>query len=196
MNYFYRFDYDLPISTVGQAKIEPSASEVEANIIRNATEGEANIAPSAADEEVNNDPFDPLIFHVYVHNLADKYGVPELERLAAAKFKAAGLQGWTKPEFADAIVEAYAAPDRRRELRDAVIAISHPRAKILFEHLNGARFREVTKTIPAFGGELAAMLATNVMPTTLKREASPVVEEEPGPGRWCNRRRRYRSLML
>ncbi|KAL1966560.1 hypothetical protein VTN77DRAFT_4482 [Rasamsonia byssochlamydoides] len=75
--------------------------------------------------------FSPMLFHVKVYQVADKYGVAALKRRAREEFAAAVQTGWeTKKEtedFAQAIIDAYAvtAANNDRGLRDPIVEVAH-----------------------------------------------------------------------
>ena len=104
--------------------------------------------------------FTPIVFDVYMHSIADKYNIDDLEKLAASKFSTRAREEWKTQAFADAIQLIFTqAADRQQELRKTVLDVCSKHAKKLHSKEYGAAFRAVALSVPEFGGELSGRLS-------------------------------------
>ena len=104
--------------------------------------------------------FSPIVFNVYVHSIADKYNIDDLEKLAVSKFSSRAKEEWNSQAFADAIQLVFGeAADRHGQLRETILNVCSKHAKELHSSEYGAAFRAVALSVPEFGGELSGRLA-------------------------------------
>lgn len=116
------------------------------------------------DEEVfqHQEGFSPLVLSIHLHTFADKYGIPALANLADAKFLRRAHTDWESPSLADAVCELWTmAPDKKKNMREAVIGVCAKRATALFASSNKqcVRLREVARYIPGFASDMMFQLA-------------------------------------
>lgn len=72
----------------------------------------------------------PMSFNIHVFTAADKYDMPALSRVAAAKFKTLAETKWATSEFIDIITDVYdcARADRNSIMRQIVVSVSQAHA--------------------------------------------------------------------
>ena len=76
----------------------------------------------------------PMIFHVKVYSIAEKYDVPMLKSQAREKFEKTAKTCWNMDDFPHALTEVYSSTPRTdRGLRDLVIDIVCRHIKALLE---------------------------------------------------------------
>ena len=103
----------------------------------------------------------PLLFHVKVYLIADKYFVGPLGSLALNKFRDAVLTTWYKDEFADAVAAIYGSTASSEDaFRKTIVAISKARAAYLFSEsdvveafdgtVQNSKFKRVASETPEF----------------------------------------------
>ncbi|KAK5710265.1 hypothetical protein LTR17_019035 [Elasticomyces elasticus] len=101
--------------------------------------------------------FQPLLFDVHIHIIADKYDLPGLAMLAVADFKMRAEVEWNTRTFAEAVFLVYgAATDRERDLRDIVVrAATQHAGELTSEWCDDEQaFCKVASTVPELGGAL------------------------------------------
>jgi speckle-type POZ protein len=76
----------------------------------------------------------PMIFHVKVYSIADKYDVPMLKSQAREKFEKVAETCWNMDDFPHALTEIYSSTPRTdRGLRDLAVEIVCRQIKTLLE---------------------------------------------------------------
>lgn len=117
----------------------------------------------------------PISFNVHMFSIADKYDMPALSRIAAAKFQTRANAEWASTQFADAIADVYACAgaDHYCVMRDIVLSVSIAHAQELLKGSSGIRFRETAKAVPDFGGELAIALVDGLIERPVDDEIVP-----------------------
>ncbi|KAI6815994.1 hypothetical protein KC340_g16499 [Hortaea werneckii] len=100
----------------------------------------------------------PLALDVKVYAVAGKYLLPNLQRLAAAKFEQRAKKEWQSEDFAEAITEIYDGPLESIILRATVAQIVTEHRMELFHPGEGSkRFISMAGKIPKFGRDLLVM---------------------------------------
>lgn len=99
----------------------------------------------------------PMLFHIKVYHVADKYGIPKLKQRAREKFKTMVQACWQTDEFPNAIAEAYTTtPQADRGLRDPLLEICQDHIDDLLRH---DEFCQVLDEIVGFAADLVPCLA-------------------------------------
>lgn len=120
------------------------------------------------------------LFSVSVYALADKYDVPKLGSLVAAKLNHWAGDHWMETSFTEVVREIYTnAVDRKHELQHAVVSVAVRNSQSLFLYRRHAEFREVAATLPGFTMALASDMATERVdsPISLPSEVSEVARQ-------------------
>jgi hypothetical protein len=111
------------------------------------------------DEKANH--FTPMLFSVHVNTIADKYNIPALVELAAAKFAARAEKEWNTEDFANAIDEMYTTSTQSKQaMQQSAIDAALINSRELYEKESGKLFREVADRTSTFISALAAGLAS------------------------------------
>ena len=100
----------------------------------------------------------PMIFHVKVYSIADKYDVVALKSQAKEKFEKAAQSCWNMEDFPPAISEVYSStPATDRGLRDLVVEIvcTHIDALLLRQD-----FRNVLEETIGFAADVTQFIAS------------------------------------
>lgn len=130
-------------------------------------------------------PMSPLIFHVKVYSIADKYDVPMLKSLARGKFEKAVKTCWDMDDLPHAITEIYSSTPRTdRGLRELVVETVCKHKDTLMEKQD---FQNVLEETVGFAADVSRYLASgNVLPKANGRYNCPncgkVVEAAFSPG--------------
>ncbi|CZT15061.1 uncharacterized protein RCC_00968 [Ramularia collo-cygni] len=128
-----------------------------------------------SDEDDENYCYKPMLFNVLMHTTADKYNIPALADLAAAKFKARAVKEWITEDFANAIEEMYdTAPDSKKAMHACAVSTAVEHAQDLYENRLCGRFREVASKTPAFTSAFAARLVSEQGKAKRERVATPM----------------------
>lgn len=99
----------------------------------------------------------PMLFHVSMYSIADKYDVPELRLRAEKKFKNTVETCWSMDDFPFAISRVYhSTPSTVRGLRDIVVDAAHEHIESL---LCKQDFRDVLEGTTGFASDLVHLLA-------------------------------------
>ncbi|KAI5362199.1 putative BTB/POZ domain-containing protein [Septoria linicola] len=112
----------------------------------------------------------PILFNVHVHTIADKYNIPELCKLAEAKFADRASREWNTEGFAEAVKEMYAtSPDSKKILQDSAVAQAVEHAKELFTD-DQSLFQTIAQTVAPFAyGISAKLMAVHVEQIEVRR---------------------------
>ncbi|TKA82108.1 hypothetical protein B0A55_01824 [Friedmanniomyces simplex] len=110
----------------------------------------------------HSDDFLPMVLHVKLYVMADKYFNERLRRAAFAKLAVDMYLGWKTNAFADAVAEIYAPHSGKHdELRELAVMRTRGHASSLFrERKRYAGFRAMAWSTPEFAADVARALAT------------------------------------
>lgn len=99
---------------------------------------------------------------VRVHSMADRYEIPELLKLAEARFARNIKKDWKLEEFGTVIEEIYTrAPDRDGKLTEALLDVVVEHAMELYEPVKepfGGEFRRLVRTNAKFASDVNSRL--------------------------------------
>ncbi len=96
-------------------------------------------------------------FNIKVYDIADKYDIPTLKRLAVGKFESALIHSCDKDEFIDAIIDTYDSTSLKdQDLRDVVVRITCQNIISLVER---QEFCQVLEGITGFAADIAKFQA-------------------------------------
>jgi speckle-type POZ protein len=110
----------------------------------------------------------PMIFHVKVYSIADKYDVVALKSQAKEKFEKAARSCWNMEDFPPAISEVYSlTPATDRGLRDLVVEIVCTHIDALLVRQD---FRNVLEETVGFAADVTQLIAST---STLKEYKCP-----------------------
>ncbi|KAM3417136.1 hypothetical protein BST61_g8711 [Cercospora zeina] len=102
--------------------------------------------------------FEPILFNVHVHTIGDKYGMPDLCKLAEAKFAELAAKCWRTAGFAKAVEEMYTtAPDSKRNLQKTAVEIVVKHSEALFKD-DKSNFAEITRKVAPFAYAVSSEL--------------------------------------
>jgi len=134
------------------------------------------------DARAESESWNPMLHNIEIHTFADKYNIPALGALAAAKLYEQAEQKWNTLEFAELIYPIYANLDTAREqnLRDAVLAIAEKHSNALLTEKSGESFRAIAGEARGFGIELASKLALTLEKQRLESETQRANEVDLG----------------
>ena len=106
--------------------------------------------------------FQPLVIHVHVYILADKYDIPPLQNLAISKFKLAVNSEWKTEAFAEAIRLVYGRIIATDDpLRDVVVDFASKHTANLLRH--NVAFKTMMEDVGEFGRDLAMKLSERLV---------------------------------
>jgi speckle-type POZ protein len=108
------------------------------------------------------DRVSPMLFHVKVYAIADKYRVLALKEQAKKKFENTVETCWNMDDFPHVVSEVYATSHAKdRNLRDTVVNVSH---KHIAELLKKQPFSHVLENTPGFAADITRRLAEGQKP--------------------------------
>ncbi|KAF2766878.1 hypothetical protein EJ03DRAFT_353531 [Teratosphaeria nubilosa] len=90
----------------------------------------------------------PLLYHVQMCVLADKYDVQPLKQLAAARFKEMAKKEYAGAQFAEAAAEAFEVAGATAEICEAVAELAVEHRLLAPSNGDGAELRGVAKGCP------------------------------------------------
>ncbi|KAF2207048.1 hypothetical protein CERZMDRAFT_51834, partial [Cercospora zeae-maydis SCOH1-5] len=100
----------------------------------------------------------PPLFNVFVHTTGDKYGMPDLCKLAEAKFAVLAATEWQSSGFAQAVREMYAtAPESKEALQECAVKCAVKHAKVLFKDKK-SEFADISRTTAPFAHQVSTEL--------------------------------------
>jgi speckle-type POZ protein len=100
----------------------------------------------------------PMIFHVKVYSIADKYDVVALKSQAKKKFEKAAKSCWNMEDFPLAISKVYSStPATDRGLRGLVVEISCTHIDTLFVRQD---FRNLLEETVGFAADVTQLIAS------------------------------------
>jgi speckle-type POZ protein len=102
----------------------------------------------------------PMVFHVKVYSIADKYDVVALKSQAKEKFERAAKSCWNMEDFPLAISEVYSlTPATDRGLRDLVVEIVCTHIDALLVRQD---FRNVLEETVGFAADVTQLIASTL----------------------------------
>lgn len=120
----------------------------------------------------------PIVFHVRMYAVADKYFVDPLKKLSAAKFEARALSDLSTPAFAEAVSLIYQTtiPNANAPIKQSALGAIASKAGVLLGDGKHAAFLKVLRQTPDLGADLAIRLTSGesaATAATVKRYRCP-----------------------
>ncbi|OAP59879.1 hypothetical protein AYL99_04881 [Fonsecaea erecta] len=103
----------------------------------------------------------PMLFHVRVHAVADKYGVAALKKLSKQKFDHATSVCWDMDDFPHVVADVYDNTLGCEELRDTVARASHEHIEAL---LIKDTFIRVLRDTSGFAADIIGLMRDGITP--------------------------------
>src|SRR5436189_3099842 len=98
----------------------------------------------------------PMLFHVRVYSIAEKYGISALKLEAKDKFSKVAVTCWDMDDFPDVASEIYSStPPEDRGLRDIVTGVAHAH---IVKLLKKDDFNNTFQETPGFAADVAQLL--------------------------------------
>ena len=119
----------------------------------------------------------PAIFHVQVHNLADKYDITALQEQATNKVKTIVYADWHDARFAELVKHVYSTGPSKSLLRAFLseLVADHAKELLITDDDLSQAFAAVAADVPELGMNVACCLARRI------RSTAPVLYECSAP---------------
>ncbi|KAK4961879.1 hypothetical protein LTR10_002372 [Elasticomyces elasticus] len=111
----------------------------------------------------DRDTIAPIVLNVHLYALAEKYSIPAMAHLAAAKFEERTRSEWDTVGFANATAVVYTiVTDCYQELRDIIASVAILHIHELSQGTTSRAFRELVSSIPALGSGMWQAVAGTI----------------------------------